>query len=406
MSQDHPLPSITPQKIAIFLPSLTTGGVARVMLFLAESFIEAGHQVEFVLCNPKGGLSTQLPAGATIRVLQKQSLLLARFYLLKNNLSSFWRMALPILFNAKPPKVLYRLSSLITYLKEVSPDILLSAKTHTNLVALWASQLSHSSIPVIVSEHSTHSDMIGNKKKWRWRFILPLLAKEYPKAKYVISVSQGVNTDLIRHTKMPDQNTRVIYNPIDTSSILTYSTAPIDHSWFTHPKVPIILGVGRLVPQKDFPTLLHAFAKVRKELPAHLVLLGEGKKRKEIEDLMKDLELTEVVWMPGFVDNPYAFMAKASVLALSSRFEGLPTVILEALACGCPIVSTDCPSGPSEILENGKYGSLVPIGNPSALAGAILDTLKNPPDKLQLQKRALAFDIHNIAQQYLNLLLG
>lgn len=376
------------------------------MLFLAESFIEAGHRVEFVLCNPKGGLSTQLPPGATIRILQKRSLWLTRLYLLRNNPSSFCRMALPILLNAKPPKVLYFLSSLITYLKEVSPDILLSAKTHTNLVALWARQLSHCSIPVIISEHSTHSDMIGNKKKWRWRFILPLLAIEYPKAKYIISVSKGVNEDLIRHTNIPGHNTRAIYNPIYTSSILARSAAPIDHPWFTHPQVPIILGVGRLVPQKDFPTLLHAFTQVRKELPAHLVLLGEGKKRSEIETLIKGFGLSEDVWMPGFVDNPYAFMAKASVLALSSIFEGLPTVILEALACGCPVVSTDCPSGPSEILENGKYGHLVPVGNPSALAEAILATLKNPPDKTLLQKRALEFDIHNIAQQYLDLLVG
>jgi glycosyltransferase involved in cell wall biosynthesis len=405
MSADFPAQPAPGRKIAIFLPSLTTGGVARVMLFLAESFIEAGHQVEFVLCNAKGGLSTQLPPGATIRILEKRPLLLTRLHLLKNNPSSFWRMALPILLNAKPPQVLYFLSSLMTYLKEVSPDILLSAKTHTNLVALWARQLSHCSIPVIISEHSTHSNMIGNKKKWRWRFILPLLAKEYQKAKYIISVSKGVNADLIRHTNIPAHKTRIIYNPIDTSSILARSAASIDHPWFTHSQVPIILGVGRLVPQKDFPTLLHAFAQVRKELPAHLVLLGEGKKRVEIENIIKRLGLSENVWMPGFFDNPYAFMAKASVLALSSIFEGLPTVILEALACGCPIVSTDCPSGPSEILENGKYGPLVPVGDPSALAEAILATLENPPDKALLQKRGLEFDIRNIGRQYLNLFL-
>jgi glycosyltransferase involved in cell wall biosynthesis len=403
-----PLTALTPKrKIAIFLPSLATGGVARIMLFLAKSFIEAGHHVEFVLGNPKdrkGELSAPLPPGTTIRVLQKTSMFLTRLRLLKHNPSTFSRMALPIFLNIRPPKVLGFLPSLISYLNKEPPDILLSAKTHTNLVALWASQLSQRSIPVIISEHSTHSNRIGNKKKWRWRFIFPLLAREYPKAQYIISVSKGVKSDLIRHTHISDHHIRTIYNPICTASIMSDSLKSIPHPWFIDPKPPIILGVGRLVPAKDFPTLLYAFARVRKEVRAHLILLGEGKKRKELEALITHLGLTQEVWMPGIVDNPYAFMARASVLALSSILEGLPTVILEALACGCPVVSTDCPSGPAEILKNGQYGRLVPIGDAAALADAILTTLTHPPNKSLLQERALEFDIRKIGRQYLNLM--
>jgi glycosyltransferase involved in cell wall biosynthesis len=161
-----------------------------------------------------------------------------------------------------------------------------------------------------------------------------------------------------------------------------------------------------LVPQKDFATLLKAFSHVRRSQPAHLVIIGEGRLRSELEALAQSLGIDKDVWMPGFTDNPYAFMGRASVLVLSSICEGLPNVLLEALACGCPIVSTDCPSGPSEILQNGTVGPLVPVGDVQALAKAILSTLEWPPSRTILQARAADFDIREISRQYLAVLLG
>ena len=160
------------------------------------------------------------------------------------------------------------------------------------------------------------------------------------------------------------------------------------------------------MPQKDFSTLIRAFSRVRQNQPAHLVIIGEGRQRSELETLAQSLGIEKDVWMPGLSDNPYAFMSKASMLVLSSIYEGLPNVLIEALACGCPIVSTDCPSGPSEILLKGKYGTLVPMGDIPALAQAIHHTLDHPPNRNDLLVRAADFDIEKISRQYLGVLFG
>lgn len=191
-----------------------------------------------------------------------------------------------------------------------------------------------------------------------------------------------------------------------TKKIRGKSLDSISHLWFQKDEsIPIILGVGRLVPQKDFSTLIKAFARVHQHQPAHLVIMGEGRQRAELTLLTQSLGVAKGVWMPGFTDNPYAFMRMASVLVLSSIYEGLPNVLIEALACGCPIVSTDCPSGPSEILKNGLYGPLIPMGDVIALEKALILTLKTPPPKSQLLARAEDFDIQKISREYLAVLL-
>jgi glycosyltransferase involved in cell wall biosynthesis len=192
-----------------------------------------------------------------------------------------------------------------------------------------------------------------------------------------------------------------------TQKIRGKSLEAINHPWFQkEDSTPIILGVGRLVPQKDFSTLIKAFSRVRRSRPAHLVIIGEGRQRSEFTTLAQSLGIEKDIWMPGFFDNPYAFMSKASMLVLSSIYEGLPNVLIEALACGCPIVSTDCPSGPSEILEKGKFGTLVPMGDIHALAQAIHHTLNNPPNRNDLPLRAADFDIEKVSRQYLDVLFG
>jgi glycosyltransferase involved in cell wall biosynthesis len=169
------------------------------------------------------------------------------------------------------------------------------------------------------------------------------------------------------------------------------------------------LGVGRLVKQKDFPTLIRAFARVRAGRPVHLLLLGRaknGKKRRRLTDLIDSLGVTADVQLAGYVDNPLAYMKRAAVLVLSSAWEGLPGVLIEALACGCPIVSTDCPSGPSEILDGGKYGRLVPIGDDAAMAAAINATLDAPPARDALRARAEDFSADRAIDRYLAVLLS
>jgi glycosyltransferase involved in cell wall biosynthesis len=241
--------------------------------------------------------------------------------------------------------------------------------------------------------------------KWRWRFMAPLIGKVYPRAERIVTVSGGVADDLATCTGLPRATIGTIYNPILTTEIAEKAQVPISHTWLPPTTLPVILGVGRLVPQKDFPTLLKAFAHVHMKYPSRLIILGEGRERAKLEALVSELGIAEDVSFPGFESNPYAFMARASVFVLSSAWEGLPNALIEALACGCPVVSTNCPSGPQEILDNGAFGPLVPVGDDWALAEAILHTLEHPPNPERLRSRAAEFDIQTIAEKYLQALL-
>jgi glycosyltransferase involved in cell wall biosynthesis len=179
---------------------------------------------------------------------------------------------------------------------------------------------------------------------------------------------------------------------------------PLNHPWFKPGAAPVILAVGRLIPQKDFQTLIRAFAILQRKSKARLVILGEGRQRLELESLTQELGIAPHVEMPGFVSNPYQYMAGASVFALTSRYEGLPGVLIQALACGCPVISTDCPGGSAEILDHGKYGRLVPINNDTVLADAMDSVLNEQPDKNILRKRASLFSVERATQQYLDYL--
>jgi glycosyltransferase involved in cell wall biosynthesis len=201
----------------------------------------------------------------------------------------------------------------------------------------------------------------------------------------------------------------VVYNPTLTPDIPVKALEPANHPWFAdvNDGPGIILSVGRIGAQKDYPTLLRAFAKVRSQRPARLAIIGEPRnesKRErrmaEMNELAEQLGITADFALIGYQDNPYAFMARAQCFALSSRYEGFANVVLEALACGCPVVSTDCPSGPAEILNNGEFGALVPVGDADALAAAILATLANPPDRDTLINRAQAFSYETAIDNY------
>jgi glycosyltransferase involved in cell wall biosynthesis len=198
---------------------------------------------------------------------------------------------------------------------------------------------------------------------------------------------------------------RVIYNPIVTDELLAMSRAPVDHPWCAAGAPPVILAVGRLTEQKDFPNLIRAYARLRQRRSVRLVILGEGEARGELEDLIARLGLAEDVYLPGFVDNPFAWMRQARLFALSSRWEGLPSVLIQAMACGAQVVSTDCPSGPAEILEDGRWGRLVPVGDPEALAAAMDAALDDDEDiRAAVEIRARAFAVEPSVRGYLGVM--
>ena len=360
-------------KLALFLPSLRGGGAERVMVNLARGFVERGLQVDLVLARAEGPYLSQVPKEVRVVDLGAQ-------------------------------RVLHSLPGLVRYLREERPQAMLSALNHANIVAIWAKLLARVKTRLVVSERTTLSRSTENASSIRVKFIPFLVKAFYPYADVVVAVSRGVAEDLIARIGLTAEKIKVIYNPVVTPELFTKAEEPLDHPWFRPGEPPVILGVGRLTKPKDFPTLIRAFALVRKERPARLMILGEGEERPNLEALVRELGLEEDVALPGFVENPYKYMKRAAVFVLSSRWEGLPTVLIEAMALGTPVVATDCPSGPAEILEGGKWGRLVAVGNETSLARAIILALSKPVNAGELRSRAQLFSVDGVVQLYLDLL--
>ena len=327
-------------KLAIFLPSLNGGGAERAMLNLAHGLAERGCRVDLVLARATGPYMSEVHD--SVRIV-----------------------------DLKASRVLTSLPALVRYLRRERPGAMLSALDYANVVALWARRLAGIPRRVVVNEQNTISRSARNSARRRQRMVPHLIKRFYPWADYVIGNSQGVADDLSQVAMLPRERIKMLYNPVVTPEVREKARASLNHPWFEAGHPPVVLAVGRLTKQKDFPTLIRAFARVRQTRPARLLILGEGPDRPVLEALVRQLGLEDDVALPGFVENPYVYMSRASLYVLSSRWEGLPTVLIEALYCGSPIVAMDCPSGPREILADGKHGLLVPVGDETALAQAI-----------------------------------
>ena len=296
--------------------------------------------------------------------------------------------------------VLKSIPALTSYLRRTRPKVMLSTLQYANLAALWARRLSGAPTRVFLREANMLS--VGGAASPKGRLILSLVKRFYPWADGIVAVSNGVGEDVGKFTGISSSKIRTIYNPVVTEELLIKSREPVPHPWFAE-DIPVVLGVGRLTKQKDFATLIKALSELRQTRPAKLVILGEGEERASLQALVDKLGLAQDVDMPGFVDNPFTYMANAAVFVLSSAWEGLPGVLIQALACGCPVVSTDCPSGPSEVLEGGRYGELVPVGDVAAMAAAIFCTLESSLSSGVLKDRAQAFSVNVSTKAYLEM---
>lgn len=363
------------KRIAIFMPSLFGAGGQRSMLNLAHGIAERDYDVDLVLAQAEGAFLNEVRSPVR-------------------------------LVDLKASRALTSLPALVRHLRRERPEAMLSVFGYTNIIALWAWRLAGGRTRLFVNEQNTVSQEAGNASSWRGRLTPRLMKRFYPWANGIVVVSQGVRDDMAELTNIPRERITVIYNPsVVGAEVAEKAQAPLDHPWFTPEQPPVLLAVGRLQVQKDYPMLLRAFAQVRQARPVRLLILGEGKERPMLEALIDELGLGQDVSLPGFVSNPYAYMARASLFVLSSRWEGLPTVLIEALCCGTPAVSTDCPSGPREILREGQYGQLVPVGDADALARAIetaLDDKASSPPAESWQP----YDLENVVNQYINLLVG
>lgn len=359
-------------RVAIFLPSLRGGGAERVMLYLVRGFAEKGYDVDLVLTKCEGPYLGEVPENVNV-------------------------------VNLNAGRVLTSLPALVRYLRRAQPEALLSAMDHSNIIALWAKRLARVRARVVVSVHTTLS-MCVKHSNGRGRLI-PYIARWcYGWADGVVAVSRGVADDLSNTIDLPRERIRIIYNPVVVPELFELATEPVDHPWFRVGEPPVVLSVGRLTAEKDYPTLLRAFSLVIRARPVRLVILGEGEERAGLEAMVRHLGLEDVVSLPGFAKNPYAYMSKATVFVLSSAWEGFGNVLVEAMAVGTSVISTDCPNGPAEILENGKYGRLVPVGDAEALAEGIVATLDGPTNSEVLRHRAKEFAYNDIADQYLEIL--
>jgi glycosyltransferase involved in cell wall biosynthesis len=284
---------------------------------------------------------------------------------------------------------------------------LIAASPYCNLNAVWARRLAQVGTRVMLTEHSTLSRRIADKgrKGAKWRELPPLVGWVYRQAEAIVAVSQGVADDLSATAGLPRERITSIYNPVVTPGLAALAAAPAPHPWLEDGGPPVIVAAGRMVPEKNFPLLIEAFARLRRTRLARLQILGEGEQRGELEALASQLGIAADVALPGFVANPYAAFARAALFVLSSDYEGLGNVVIEALACGCPVVSTDCPSGPAEILDNGRYGELVPVGDAAALSAAMGRALDAPPPREFLRRRGGDFTVENGTRRYLDLLL-
>ncbi|HYQ91430.1 MAG TPA: glycosyltransferase, partial [Candidatus Competibacteraceae bacterium] len=387
------------QHIAFYLEDLRGGGVQRMTLIIAGALAERGHRVELVTCSREGPLYSQIPAKVKLHELSPVSNLLARAYALVADPGGLSVMLRPLLLPLKLPRTLCYLPALARYLCHERPDTLFAATPYLNIVAVLARRLAGVTTRLVISERTHLSTNLAHSgsgtRDWRRRYLPPLMQHAYLQADAIIAVSDGVADDLAEHIGIPRQTITRIYNPTFLPDLPERAKEAIEHPWFTADALPVVLSVGRLGRQKDFSTLLRAFARVRSTRPLRLIILGEASEPDEQEDrqakltaLADELGITNDFALLGFVPNPFAYMARSAVLVLSSVHEGFPNVLVEALACGCPVVSTDCPSGPAEILDNGRFGPLVPVGDDVAMAQAIATVLDCPPAKASLCARA------------------
>jgi glycosyltransferase involved in cell wall biosynthesis len=376
-SEAHMIPetmTATKQRIAIFTANMDGGGAERAMLKLASGIADRGYTVDLVLSRAEGHYLGEVPPSVRIVDLGAR-------------------------------RVLTSIPGLVRYLRRERPTAMLTSMNYVNIVGVWARTLARVRTRLILNEQNALSLEASHSTRRRHRLMPRLIRRFYPWADRVTSVARGTADDLIATANVPPALIEVVHNPIVTPELRELVAASIEDPWFRAGEPPVVLGVGRLAPQKDFPTLLRAFARVANDRPVRLMILGDGPDRPSLEALVVDLGLAASVRLPGWVSNPYPYMAQAGTFVLSSRWEGLPSVLIEALYCGVPVVATDCLSGPREILDGGRYGVLVPVGDEEALAGAIESALAGevaPPPAESWQP----YEQDVVVTRYLEVLVG
>lgn len=394
----------TPKHIALFVKSFKgSGGAERVFLNLASGLVARGHRVDLVMARYEGHFLDQIPPEIRVVDLRVRSARQSLWVLPRLGKEAFFWAKM--ILARKPNYVLGALAGLANFLKREQPDVVIASMHYPNIVSVIARELAQVESRIILTIHSTFSEEIAISKRKRPKGNkLEVNKRLFPKADAVVAVSQGVADDLALTLSLPEETFTTIYNPVVTEFLEQQAKEPLVHPWFEGDGPPVLLAVGGFKPAKDHMTLLRAFALVRAERDVRLIILGEGKLRESLSHQAEQLGIAADLEMPGFVANPFQYMAGASLFVLSSVFEGLGMVLVEAMACGCPVISTDCPSGPSEILEQGRFGTLVPMKDEQSMAKAIIHALDTPHDTARLVARGREFSLDRATENYLELI--
>lgn len=359
-------------RLAIYLPDLSSGGVERMRLNLIPELKRRQVEVTLILERRNGALLSQTPKDVEVIDLG-----------VSRNLQALFPLA--------------------RLLRKRRFDVLMSSLGHNNIIAVWARFLARVNTAVIICQHNALGAEQQFMSGWQYK-ILPFLYRVFgAQADAVVGVSKGVAQDLIQRTGLAEDKVKVIYNPVVTDAVLADIDQPVEHPWFLDPGLFIYVAVGRLVEQKDFASLIHAFAQLPAREDKRLMILGEGPLLSALKSLAESLGCASLIDFAGFRTSPMAYVARCHAMVMSSQYEGFGNVLVEGLACGVPIVSTDCPFGPREILEDGRYGHLVPVGDVAALAQAMTAVYSETTDRTLLKQRALEYSASAIADIYVAL---
>lgn len=377
MTQSRSSEMFTHHRVAIFVSSFRGGGAEGAMVQLANELVTRHLDVDFVVLQDAG------PWRAKVAPLVR-------------------------IVDLRAPRVAKSITPLVCYFKSSRPDVFLSNVTHLNIAAVLARRLSGTTCRLMLLEHNDLPQRLHHFFKPIERQIFPpLIRLTYPQADQVLAVSRGVAEGVATIMKISPNAIDIFPNGIDIQHIREQAREDVDHPWLNGDQIPVISAAGRLVSQKGYVDLLHGFALLAERIPARLIILGEGPLRKELETLKEKLNIGNMVDLLGFQSNPFAFMSRADLFVLSSLYEGFGIVLLEAMACGTPVISTDCQSGPREVLAGGEAGLLVSVGNPRELADSMLRVLTDSSLAKQLRrvgtKQAELYSIENITDRFLGL---
>lgn len=364
--------SATPH-IAVFIPNLIGAGAERYAVNLSRALHERGHRVDLVVGRAVGELVDEVAPGVRLVELGRS-----------HNSSNLIRLA--------------------RYLRSERPDALLPALIGANNISVLAARLSRAPTRVVISQHTGIKPSL-QKGGWKNKLLAVLARWTYPRADAVVAVSNAVREDVLGFMRIDPGKVTVIYNPVVTADLKRRAEEPLTDPWFGPDQPPVVLGVGRLALHKNWDDLIRAFSEMRDTLACRLLIFGQGPEEENLVALADELGVSDDIRFGGQVPNPLPYMREAAAFALVSRFEGLPTVLIEALYVGTPIVATDSHGGGREILGGGEFGSLVPVGDIPAIRDRLVDVLTNPPSPPPADSWA-PYSEDEVIDEYLRVLIG